>query len=146
MKVKFILLLIIFMSATIFSQENIEHKFTMLHEVKTTPVKNQGRTGTCWSFATNSFLENEILRISNKKIDISEMFTVRHKLIPMAEKIATKISRNSPMAIAKAVKAINANFTHGVNGFEVEKEEEEGGAEEKKDKKDEGSYFGRLVA
>ena len=45
------------------------------------------------------------------------------ELIPMAEKIATKISRNSPMAIAKAVKAINANFTHGVNGFEVEKEE-----------------------
>ena len=45
------------------------------------------------------------------------------ELIPMAEKIATKISRNSSMAIAKAVKAINANFTHGVNGFEVEKEE-----------------------
>ena len=45
------------------------------------------------------------------------------ELIPMAEKIATKISRNSPMAIAKAVKAINANFIDGVNGFEVEKEE-----------------------
>ena len=45
------------------------------------------------------------------------------ELIPMAEKIATKISRNSPMAIAKAVKAINANFIDGINGFEVEKEE-----------------------
>ena len=45
------------------------------------------------------------------------------ELIPMAEKIATKISRNSPMAIAKAVKAVNANFIDGVNGFEVEKEE-----------------------
>ena len=45
------------------------------------------------------------------------------ELIPMAEKIATKISRNSRMAIAKAVKAVNANFIDGVNGFEVEKEE-----------------------
>ena len=45
------------------------------------------------------------------------------ELIPMAEKIATKISWNSPMAIAKAVKAVNANFIDGVNGFEVEKEE-----------------------
>ena len=45
------------------------------------------------------------------------------ELIPMAEKIATKISRNSPMAIAKAIKAVNANFIDGINGFEVEKEE-----------------------
>ena len=45
------------------------------------------------------------------------------ELIPMAEKIATKISRNSRMAIAKVIKAVNANFIDGVNGFEVEKEE-----------------------
>ena len=45
------------------------------------------------------------------------------ELIPMAEKIATKISRNSPMAIAKVIKAVNANFIDGINGFEVEKEE-----------------------
>ena len=45
------------------------------------------------------------------------------ELIPMAEKIATKISRNSRMAIAKVIKAVNANFIDGINGFEVEKEE-----------------------
>ena len=42
------------------------------------------------------------------------------ELIPMAEKLASKIKRNSPMAIAKAIKSVNAGFTDGVNGFEVE--------------------------
>ncbi|MEE9431841.1 MAG: C1 family peptidase, partial [Melioribacteraceae bacterium] len=77
---------IIFMSVAVFGQPNTEHKFTMLHEVKTTPVKSQGKTGTCWSFSTTSFLENELLRLGQAELDISEMFTVRHKLIPMAEK------------------------------------------------------------
>jgi enoyl-CoA hydratase len=44
----------------------------------------------------------------------------QEELIPMAEKIASKIKRNSPMAIAKAIKSVNAGFTDGVNGFEVE--------------------------
>lgn len=41
-------------------------------------------------------------------------------LIPLAEKIAGKIVRNSPVAIKSAIKAINANFKDGVNGFKVE--------------------------
>ena len=44
----------------------------------------------------------------------------QEELIPMAEKLALKIKRNSPMAIAKAIKSVNAGFTDGVNGFEVE--------------------------
>ena len=42
------------------------------------------------------------------------------ELIPMAEKIASKIKRNSPMAISKAIKSVNAGFIDGVNGFEIE--------------------------
>ena len=45
------------------------------------------------------------------------------ELIPMAEKIASKIKCNSPMAISKAIKTVNAGFIDGVNGFEVEKKE-----------------------
>ena len=45
------------------------------------------------------------------------------ELMPMAEKIASKIKRNSPMAISKAIKTVNAGFIDGVNGFEVEKQE-----------------------
>ena len=38
-------------------------------------------------------------------------------LMPLAEKLAEKISRNSPVAIGKAIAAVNANFKEGVNGF-----------------------------
>ena len=45
------------------------------------------------------------------------------ELIPLCEKIASKIMRNSSVAIAAAIKAINANYTNGVNGFSVEIEQ-----------------------
>ena len=44
-------------------------------------------------------------------------------LLFTAEKIAEKIKKNSPMAIARAIKSINACFLSNVNGFEVEKKE-----------------------
>ena len=46
--------------------------------------------------------------------------TTQEELIPLAEKIASKILRNSSVAIKGAIKAINANYKDGVNGFEVE--------------------------
>lgn len=46
--------------------------------------------------------------------------TSQDDLLPLAEKIATKIIRNSPMAIKAAIKAINANFKDGTNGFKTE--------------------------
>ena len=41
----------------------------------------------------------------------------------MIKKIAGKIMRNSSVAISKAIKAVNANFIDGVNGYEVEIEQ-----------------------
>lgn len=45
------------------------------------------------------------------------------ELIPLAHKIANKITGNSSVAIKAAIKAINANFEDGVNGFEEEIEQ-----------------------
>lgn len=45
------------------------------------------------------------------------------ELIPLAEKIAGKIVKNSPNAINAAIKAINAHYVEGVDGYEVEIEE-----------------------
>jgi enoyl-CoA hydratase len=42
------------------------------------------------------------------------------ELLEFAKGIATKISNNSTVAIAKAIQAINANFEDGTNGYEVE--------------------------
>lgn len=52
-------------------------KFTDIKLVKTTPVTDQNKSGTCWCFSTNTFLENEILRKTGKEVDLSEMFVVR---------------------------------------------------------------------
>lgn len=53
------------------------YQFTKVIDLTPTPVCNQGNTGTCWSFATVSFLESEVYRINNKFIDLSEMYPVR---------------------------------------------------------------------
>ncbi len=44
----------------------------------------------------------------------------QEELLELAEKLAGKIMRNSLVAISSAIKAVNANFETGVNGFETE--------------------------
>ncbi|MCL4164467.1 UNVERIFIED_CONTAM: hypothetical protein GTU68_020036 [Idotea baltica] len=44
----------------------------------------------------------------------------QEELLEACQKIATKISRNSSVAISAAIKAINANFTDGIDGYEME--------------------------
>lgn len=46
--------------------------------------------------------------------------TPQEELLPLAEKLASKIMRNSSVAIAAAIRAVNDNFKDGVNGFETE--------------------------
>ncbi len=55
-----------------------KYEFTPVVDIEASAVKSQGRTGTCWSFSTSSFIESEIFRKTGKMIDISEMYTVRH--------------------------------------------------------------------
>lgn len=57
------------------------YDFTVTDSVAVTPVKNQASSGTCWCFATASFLESELLRKGKGEHDLSEMFIVRQKLI-----------------------------------------------------------------
>ena len=51
-------------------------RFKIIKEVERLPVLSQGRTGTCWSFATVSYLESELERIHGKPADLSEIFPV----------------------------------------------------------------------
>ncbi len=57
------------------------YQFTEVVTVPATPVKNQAATGTCWCFATTSFMESELLRMGKGTYDLSEMFIVRQKYI-----------------------------------------------------------------
>lgn len=61
-------------------------EFETIVDLEATPVKNQGRSGTCWSYATSSFVESEMIRMGKEPIDISEMFTVRQVYLDKAER------------------------------------------------------------
>ena len=58
--------------------------------------------------------------------EIAKSYGLVNHVVPQAElleftkSIATKIMRNSPMAIGKAITAINANYKDGENGFKTE--------------------------
>jgi len=54
-----------------------EYSITSEIDLKATSVKNQAKTNTCWSFATTSFIESELLRMGKGEYDLSEMYMVR---------------------------------------------------------------------
>ncbi len=62
------------------------YEFTMVKEVPHTPVPNQYRSGTCWSFSALGLLEAEILRKTGRTLDLSEMFIVRQAYVEKADK------------------------------------------------------------
>ncbi len=74
---------ILFSISTIHAQE--AYKFSKVIDLDATPVISQGNTGTCWSFSATSFLESEIIRLTGKQIDISEMYNVRNTYPVKAE-------------------------------------------------------------
>ncbi|MGB9893312.1 MAG: C1 family peptidase, partial [Candidatus Saccharicenans sp.] len=50
------------------------------------PPIRQYRTGTCWSFATTSFLESELKRLGRGEFKISEMYTVYWEYVEKARR------------------------------------------------------------
>ncbi len=54
------------------------YKFTDTKTVKTVPITNQYKSGTCWCFSTLSFIEEEILRAGGPEVKLSEMWIVRN--------------------------------------------------------------------
>jgi len=48
--------------------------FKIKKQVKSTVVKDQSMSPTCWSFATVSFIESELLRMNIGEFDLSEMY------------------------------------------------------------------------
>jgi len=85
MKKIFVFTLMLFLTYNfeIFAQK--DNDFEIIKQIKTTSVKDQGSSGTCWSFATVSFLETEYLRENNEEIDLSEMFIVYNAYITKAK-------------------------------------------------------------
>jgi bleomycin hydrolase len=75
--------------AAVSGQDN-SYRFTIKKEVASTPVKNQSLTSTCWSFSGLSFFESELIRMGQKPVNLSEMYTVREAYSRKAEEYARR--------------------------------------------------------
>ena len=47
---------------------------------------SQGRTGTCWCFSTTSYFESEVYRLHQKKVKLSEKYTVYWEYVEKAKR------------------------------------------------------------
>ena len=86
-----LLLVIALIATTAWGQEDtvkVEkgYQFTPSKELAYTPIKDQNRSGTCWSFSTIAFLESEMLREGKPVTDLSEMYIVWHTYLQKAIK------------------------------------------------------------
>jgi bleomycin hydrolase len=77
MKLLLTLLAAVFLSGRLIAQEPSAYQFTPTVSLEAAATEDQCATGTCWSFATISFLESELIRLGNAPVDLSEMFNVR---------------------------------------------------------------------
>lgn len=89
MKYLFVIVTTFFLPFILIAQDEPTEKgyeFEIIKELPHTSVKNQGNSGTCWSYATISFLESEIIRLANDTVDLSEMFYVHNAYIDKARR------------------------------------------------------------
>lgn len=81
--------LVLLLSTISFAQDDSVsqgYHFTPVIEIPATPIQDQHRSGTCWSYATLSFLESEMIRMGKPEVNLSEMFVVWHTYAMKAEK------------------------------------------------------------
>ncbi|MEG2071068.1 MAG: aminopeptidase, partial [Bacteroidales bacterium] len=75
-----IVALILFGANAVVAQEDAKKEegyiFTHKKEIPYTPVKDQNRSGTCWSFSGIGFLECELLRMGKGEYDLADMWIV----------------------------------------------------------------------
>ena len=93
-KVVYVLALALVMSSTAFAQkknknqkeDKKEYQFTLVKENPVTSVKDQNRSGTCWTYSALSYIESEILKAGKGEYDLSEMWIVRNAYMEKAER------------------------------------------------------------
>lgn len=56
-------------------------KFKEVINLEHEPVENQGHSGTCWSYSTNSFLESEMVSAGRVPVKLSKLYAVRNAYI-----------------------------------------------------------------
>ncbi len=91
-----------------------QYTFTPVTEVSCTDVKSQDRTGTCWSYATTSFVESELIKTGRASMNLSEMFIVRHIYIQKAINYVLRQGNAKFSQGSLAHDQLNAFFEYGI--------------------------------
>ncbi|OPZ97679.1 MAG: Peptidase C1-like family protein [Bacteroidetes bacterium ADurb.Bin408] len=89
--ISFFMIMAIIAMSTALKAQNEEgkpegYKFTTVKDIPVTKVKNQYRSGTCWSFSGIGMLEAELIRMGKGEISLSDMYIVRCAYAAKAER------------------------------------------------------------
>lgn len=95
-------------------EEKTALKLDTVDAVKTTSVKDQHRSGTCWSYAATSFIESELLRMNEGYFDLSEMYFVKHAYLNKALNYVKLHGKANFSAGGQAHDVMNVIRKHGM--------------------------------
>lgn len=109
----------VMITAVIVHAKNNPGSYSIEKELKHTPVISQGSTGTCWSFATTSFLESEIMRKGFPETDLSEMYFVYYAYKNKAQQYLLYHGNNNFGQGGQAHDVIDVLRVHGMVSQEV---------------------------
>ena len=121
------------------TEEPQPYEFTIESQVETTDVKSQGSTGTCWCFASTSFLESELMRQGLGEHDLSEMFIVKNVYL---DKAHNYVRRHGKTNFSEG--ALAHDFVRAASGHGLVPESVYDGLDEGDTKHDHGEMFGVL--
>lgn len=100
-------------------EEKKKYEFSIEKKLKATEVKDQHRSGTCWAYAMNSFLESELIRKGKGEFDLSEMFIVNRNYHLRAKDYVRFHGMKSFSAGAEGWDALNVIKKFGILPQEV---------------------------
>ena len=86
----------------------------IITEIPSTPVRDQYKTGTCWSFCAISLLESELLRMGKGEYDLSEMYIVHQNYLRKARKYVRMHGKNNFAPGGEANDVIDVIAKHGI--------------------------------
>jgi bleomycin hydrolase len=85
-KILVLMMLLTVVFASFAQDKKNGYEFTEVKNLDATDVKNQYRSGTCWSYSALSFIESELIRMGKGNFNLSEMYVVRKTYEDKAEK------------------------------------------------------------
>ena len=109
------------------------YQFAVSYNIACTDVKSQDKTGTCWSFATASFIESELIRRGKGQHDLSEMFIVKNIY---RDKVQNYVLRQGKANFSQG--ALGHDFMQSAHRHGLVPEEVFSGRENDKEKYDHG--------